>query len=45
MRGRPQILDQISKITPIFDLLNYKGSLSVERPQTLGGNKKISVVK
>jgi len=42
-----QILDQISKITPISDLLNlsYKGCLSVERPRTLGGDKKKSVVK
>ena len=43
--GCPQILDQISKTTPIFDLLSYKGNLLVERPRTLGGDKKISVVK
>jgi len=28
--GSPQTVDQISKITPISDLLNYKGCLSVE---------------
>jgi len=39
------MLDQISKITPISDLLSYKGCLSVERPRTLGGDKKFSVVK
>ena len=36
----PQVLDQISEITPISDLLSYKGCLSVERPQTLGGRRK-----
>ena len=40
-----QILDQISKITPVSDLLSYKGCLSVERPRTLGGDKKFTVVK
>ena len=35
----PQILDQISKIIPISDLLSYKGCLSVERPRTFGGEK------
>jgi len=38
-------LDPISIITPIPNLLSYKGCLSVERPQTLGGDKKNSVVK
>jgi len=35
-----QILDQISKITPISDLLHYKGFLSVKRLRTFGGEKK-----
>jgi len=44
--GRPQILDQISKITPISDLLSYKGCLSIERPWTFGAKeKKTSVEK
>ena len=33
----PKKLDPISKITPISDLLSYKGCLSVERPRTVGG--------
>ena len=40
MGGRPQIVDPISKITPISDLLSSKGCLSVERPWTFGGEKK-----
>jgi len=40
MEGRPQILDPISIITHISYLLSYKGCLSVERPRTLGGDKK-----
>ena len=38
--GSPQIVDPISKITPISDLLSYEGCLSVERPRTLGGKRK-----
>jgi len=40
MEGRPQILHPISEITPISDLLSYKGCLSVERRQTTGERKK-----
>jgi len=40
MVGRPQI----SKITPISDLLSYQGCLSVEQPRTLSGDT-FSVVK
>ena len=36
----PQILDPICKITPISDLLSYKGCLSVERPRKLGSESK-----
>ena len=38
-------MDPISIITPISDILSYKGWLLVERPRTLGGDKKIYVVK
>jgi len=38
--GRPQIVDPISEITPISDLLSYKGCLLVERPQTSVGKRK-----
>jgi len=38
--SRPQILDQIYKITPISDLLSYKGCLSVEQPQKSSGKRK-----
>jgi len=42
MGGHPQIVHPISKITPklISDLLSNKGCLSVERPRTLGGERK-----
>jgi len=36
----PQILDPISIIASISDLLNYKGFLLVKWPRTLGSNKK-----
>jgi len=36
----PKIVDPISKITPISDLLSYKGCLSGERPRTLGDERK-----
>jgi len=32
--GSPQIVDKISKITPISDLLSYKSCPSVEQPRT-----------
>jgi len=35
-----QIVDPISKISPISDLLSYKDCLSVERPRTLGDESK-----
>jgi len=40
--GCPQILDQIYKITPISNLVSYKGCLLVERPERFGSkrNKK-----
>jgi len=40
MRGPRQILDQIYKMTPISDLLSYKGSLSVEPSRKEGERKK-----
>jgi len=33
-------LDQISKITPISNILSYKGCLSVEWPRRFGKTKK-----
>jgi len=33
-------MDQISKITPISDLLSYKGCLSVEQPWRFGSERK-----
>jgi len=35
-----QIVDPISKITSISDLLSYKGCLLVKRPCILGGKRK-----
>jgi len=40
MGYRPQILDPIYKITPIFDLLSYKGSLSVEPSRRSVGKRQ-----
>jgi len=37
--GRPQMLDQIFKTTPISDLHSYKGCLSVELPRPLRDRK------
>jgi len=36
----PYIFDQISKITPISDLLSYKGCLSAMRPRTFCSKRK-----
>ena len=40
MRGPRQILDQIYKMTPISDLLSYKGSLPVEPSRRYVGEGK-----